>query len=137
MSQPEVFILHCSVSASVRQSIQIAFEDYKLPDDVIDTLKSANAMSIRPKLSNGLKRHLDELRLMQRYLYDRCTIHHGDVHFIHPDHFDEAMARIDEIKAKAIEFNAQLKDSWSEEYERWNAMVDNFFSPLFLSLIHI
>ena len=39
MSQPEVFILHCSVSASVRQSIQIAFEDYKLPDDVIDTLK--------------------------------------------------------------------------------------------------
>jgi len=131
MSQPEVFILHCSVSASVRQSIQIAFEDYKLPDDVIDTLKSANAMSIRPKLSNGLKRHLDELRLMQRYLYDRCTIHHGDVHFIHPDHFDEAMTRIDEIKAKAIEFNAQLKDSWSEEYERWNAMVDNFFSPLF------
>ena len=60
MSQPEVFILHCSVYSSVRQSIQIAFEDYNLPDDVIDTLKS-QAMSIRPLLSNGLKRHLDEL----------------------------------------------------------------------------
>ena len=49
---------------------------------------------------------------MQRYLYDRCTINHNEVHFLHADHFDEAMARIDEIKAKAIESNAQLKDSW-------------------------
>ena len=44
MSNPEVFILHCSVNASVRQSVQIAFEDYKLPTSVIDTLKRANAL---------------------------------------------------------------------------------------------
>ena len=88
MNQPEAYILHCSVSASVRQSVQIAFKDYKLPEDVIDTLRKANALSIRPNLSKAVKVALDELRLMQRYLYDRCTIHHGDVHFLHPDYFD-------------------------------------------------
>jgi len=131
MSQPEVFILHCSVSASVRQSVQIAFKDYKLPDDVIDTLKKANANSIRPKLSNALRQHLEEVRIMQRYLYDRCTIHHGDVHFLHPDYFEEAMQRIEEIKKHVDVCNAKLKDSWHEELQQWQGTVDNFFSPLF------
>jgi len=127
----EAFILHCSIAASVRQSIQIAFEDYKLPEDVIDTLKKANAISIRPNLSSALKTCLDELRLMQRYLYDRCTIHHGDIHFLHPDHFHEAMERIEEIKNHAVVCNATLKEKWREEFDTWNSMVDNFFSPLF------
>ena len=127
----DVFILHCSVSASVRQSVQIAFEDYKLPADVIETLKKADAISIRPRISGALKKYLDELRLMQRYLYDRCTINQGDVHFLHPDDFDEAMARINEIKAKAKESNEQLKDLWSSELTKWEGTIDNFFSPLF------
>tara|TARA_R100001460_G_scaffold19953_1_gene41326 strand:- start:12300 stop:13499 length:1200 start_codon:yes stop_codon:yes gene_type:complete len=127
----DVFILHCSVSASVRQSVQIAFEDYKLPADVIETLRKADAISIRPRISGALKKYLDELRLMQRYLYDRCTINQGDVHFLHPDDFDEAMSRINEIKARAHEFNEQLKDLWSSELTKWEATIDNFFSPLF------
>ena len=127
----DVFILHCSVSASVRQSVQIAFEDYKLPADVIETLKKADAISIRPRISGALKKYLDELRLMQRYLYDRCTINQGDVHFLHPDDFDEAMARINEIKTKARESNEQLKDLWSSELTKWEGTIDNFFSPLF------
>ena len=131
MSNPEVFILHCSVNASVRQSVQIAFEDYKLPPSVIDTLKRANAMSIRPNLSGALKKHLDELRILQKYLYQYCTISHGDVHFLHPDHFEDAMHRIHEIRAKAADFNSSLKDLWSEELEKWRATIDDFFSPLF------
>lgn len=131
MTQPEVFILHCSVSASVRQSIQIAFEDYKLPEDVIDTLKKANSISIRPNLSSALKGCLDELRLMQRYLYDRCTIHHGDIHFLHPDYFHDAMERIEEIKNHAVTCNSKLKQEWRQEFDKWNSMIDNVFSPLF------
>ena len=107
MSNPEVFILHCSVNASVRQSVQIAFEDYKLPPSVIDTLKRANALSIRPNLSSALKTYLDELRLLQKYLYRDCTISHGDVHFLHPDYFEDAMHRIDEIRAKLLTLTAR------------------------------
>ena len=131
MSNPEVFILHCSVNASVRQSVQIAFEDYKLPPSVIDTLKRANALSIRPNLSSALKTYLDELRLLQKYLYRDCTISHGDVHFLHPDYFEDAMHRIDEIRAKAADFNSSLKELWSEEFGKWQATIDDFFSPLF------
>lgn len=131
MNQDQVFILHCSISASVRQSIQIAFEDYKLPQDVVETLKEANAISIRPNLSQALKKSLDELRLMQRYLYDRCTIHHGDIHFLHADHFEEAKQRIEEIKKRASVCNLELKEAWSEELKKWKLTVDNFFSPLF------
>ena len=144
MNQDQVFILHCSISASVRQSVQIAFEDYKLPQDVVETLRKANSISIRPNLSQALKKSLDELRLMQRYLYDRCTIHHGDVHFLHADYFDEAKQRIEEIKEHASVCNAKLREAWAEELEKWKLTVDNFFSPLFtdeeqlaLSLIHI
>lgn len=131
MSNPEVFILHCSVNASVRQSVQIAFEDYKLPPSVIDTLKRANALSIRPNLSSALKTYLDELRLLQKYLYRDCTISHGDVHFLHPDYFEDAMHRIGEIRAKASDFNSSLKELWSEEFGKWQATIDDFFSPLF------
>lgn len=67
MTNSQVFILHCAISAGVRQSIQIAFEDYKLPPDVVETLKEANTISIRPNLSQALKKNLDELRVMQRY----------------------------------------------------------------------
>ena len=131
MSNPEVFILHCSVNASVRQSVQIAFEDYKLPPSVIDTLKRANALSIRPNLSNALKIYLDELRRLQKHLYLNCTIAHGDVHFLHPDNFEDAMHRIGEIRAKASDFNSSLKELWSEEFGKWQATIDDFFSPLF------
>ena len=131
MSNPEVFILHCSVNASVRQSVQIAFEDYKLPPSVIDTLKRANALSIRPNLSNALKIYLDELRRLQKHLYLNCTICHGDVHFLHPDNFEDAMHRIEEIRAKASDFNSSLKELWSEEFGKWQATIDDFFSPLF------
>ena len=131
MSNSEVFILHCSVNASVRQSVQIAFEDYKLPQSVIDTLKRANALSIRPNLSSALKTYLDELRLLQKYLYRDCTISHGDIHFLHPDYFEDAMSRIDEIKAKTNDFNNSLKEMWAEEFGKWQATIDDFFSPLF------
>ena len=131
MSNPEVFILHCSVNASVRQSVQIAFEDYKLPPSVIDTLKRANALSIRPNLSNALKIYLDELRRLQKHLYLNCTICHGDVHFLHPDNFEDAMHRIGEMRAKASDFNSSLKELWSEEFGKWQATIDDFFSPLF------
>jgi hypothetical protein len=132
MNNPEIYILHCSVSSSVRQSVQIAFEDYKLPDGVIDTLKQASALSIRPKLSNALKDHLRDVRMLQVQLYDRCTINHGDIHFLHPDYFEEAMERIKEIRDKVKECNLLLKDSWPEEYSNWKRTVDNFFSPLFV-----
>ena len=68
---------------------------------------------------------------MQRYLYDRCTIHHGDVHFLHADYFDEAKQRIEEIKEHASTSNAKLREAWAEELEKWKLTVDNFFSPLF------
>ena len=126
-----VYVLHCSVSAKVRQSVQIAFKDYKLPDDVIDTLKAANALSIRPNLSNALKKALDELRLKQRYLYDRCTIHHGDVHFLHEDHFEEAVERIKELREHAKLCNERIQALWADELNLWSRTVDNFFSPLF------
>ena len=68
---------------------------------------------------------------MQRYLYDRCTINQGDVHFLHPDDFEDAMNRIDEIRAKAKDFNSSLKDLWSSELTKWEGTIDDFFSPLF------
>ena len=131
MTTSQVFILHCAISASVRQSIQIAFEDYKLPPDVVETLKEANTISIRPNLSQALKKNLDELRVMQRFLYDRFTIHHGDVHFIHPDHFEEAKACIDEIKEHASICNARMREAWPEELAKWEQTIVSFFTPLF------
>lgn len=126
----DAYLLRCSVSASVRQTVQIQFEDMNLPEDVIDTLVKANSISIRPNLSNALKAGLDKTRSLQRLLYDRCTISHGDEHFLHPDFFDEAMSYIDQIKEAANEANAEINQAWHKELELWTGTVDNFFSPL-------
>jgi len=126
-----VFLLHCSVSANVRQSTQIKFDDLKLPQAVIDTLESQQAVSIRPNLSGKLKEYLNRLRCEQRKLYDECTIHRGDVHFLHSDYFEEAMERIDAIRREAKVYNKELKGLWTEEFERWSTTVDGFLEPLF------
>ena len=60
------YLLSCSISASVRQSIQIQFDDLKLPASVINTLEQNNTVSLRPTLSTALKTELDSLRVMQR-----------------------------------------------------------------------
>jgi hypothetical protein len=41
------------------------------------------------------------------------------------------MHRIGEIRAKASDFNSSLKELWSEEFGKWQATIDDFFSPLF------
>ena len=64
------YFLACSISGTVRQSVQISFDDLKLPDQTIKTLREKNTVSIRPSLSNALKHKLDGLRAMQRELYD-------------------------------------------------------------------
>jgi hypothetical protein len=127
----DVFLLHCSVSANVRQSTQIKFDDLKLPQAVIDTLESQQAVSIRPNLSGKLKEYLNRLRCEQRKLYDECTIHRGDVHFLHADYFDVAMERIEAIRREAKVYNKELKGLWTEEFERWSTTVDGFLEPLF------
>lgn len=126
-----VFLLHCSVSANVRQSTQIKFDDLKLPQAVIDTLESQQAVSVRPNLSGKLKEYLNKLRCDQRKLYDECTIHRGDVHFLHADYFDEAMERIEAIRKDAKVYNTELKGLWTEEFEKWSETVDGFLEPLF------
>lgn len=126
-----VFLLSVSVSANVRQSTQIKMEDLKLPKSVIETLEEQQSVSVRPNLSGKLKEFLSELRLMQRQLYDECTIHRGDAHFLHPDNFDDAMQRIKEIRSKATELNEKLCALWVHEYEKWQSTVSNFINPLF------
>ena len=126
-----VFLLHCSVSANVRQSTQIKFDDLKLPQAVIDTLENQQAVSIRPNLSGKLKEYLNCLRSEQRKLYDECTIHRGDVHFLHADYFDVAMEKIASIRREAKVFNKELKGLWTAEFERWNTTVAGFLEPLF------
>lgn len=126
-----VFLLSVSVSANVRQSTQIKMEDLKLPKSVIETLEEQQSVSVRPNLSGKLKEFLSELRLMQRQLYDECTIHRGDAHFLHPDNFDDAMQRIKEIRSKATELNEKLCTLWVHEYEKWQSTVSNFIDPLF------
>jgi hypothetical protein len=126
-----VFLLSVSVSANVRQSTQIKMEDLKLPRSVIETLEEQQSVSVRPNLSGKLKEFLSELRLMQRQLYDECTIHRGDAHFLHPDNFDDAMQRIKEIRSKATELNEKLCTLWVHEYEKWQSTVSNFIDPLF------
>ena len=71
------YLLTCSISADVRQSVQIKFDDFKLPKSVIETLQKNNTVSLRPNLSNALKAELDSLRVMQRELYDSYCIHYG------------------------------------------------------------
>ena len=127
-----VFLLSVSVSANVRQSTQIRMEDLRLPQSVIDTLEQQQSVSVRPNLSGKLKEFLSELRLMQRQLYDDCTIHRGDTHFLHRDNFDDAMQRIKEIRSKANELNERLHALWVHEFEKWRFTVAGFVDPLFV-----
>lgn len=126
-----IFILRVEISASVRQSTQIKFDDLRLPQSVIDTLEQQQSVSVRPNLSGKLKEFLSDLRIEQRKLYDECTIHQGDTHFLHEDFFEDAMERINNIRQKATEFNKQLCNLWMSEHERWAKTVDGFLEPLF------
>ena len=126
-----VFLLHCSISANVRQSTQIKFDDLKLPKSVVETLEKQQAVSVRPNLSGKLKEYLCALRIMQRKLYDSCTIHRGDVHFLHADYFNEAVSLINDIKEEARSYNEILKSLWTEEFEKWSDTVNGFLEPLF------
>jgi len=131
MSNDKIFLLHCSVSASVRQSTQIKMADLQLPDTVIDVLEKQQSVSVRPTLSGKLKEFLNLLRIEQRKLYDECTIHNGDVHFLHEDYFEEAMERIAKIRSDTSNYNEQLNELWLEEYTRWSNTVEGFLEPLF------
>jgi len=131
MNNDKIFLLHCSVSASVRQSTQIKMADLQLPDTVIDVLEKQQSVSVRPTLSGKLKEFLNLLRIEQRKLYDECTIHNGDVHFLHEDYFEEAMERIAKIRSDASKYNEQLNELWLQEYTRWSVTVDGFLEPLF------
>jgi hypothetical protein len=131
MSNDKIFLLHCSVSASVRQSTQIKMADLQLPDTVIDVLEKQQSVSVRPTLSGKLKEFLNLLRMEQRKLYDECTIHNGDVHFLHEDYFEEAMERITKIRSDASNYNEKLNELWLEEYTRWSNTVEGFLEPLF------
>lgn len=131
MNNDKIFLLHCSVSASVRQSTQIKMVDLQLPDTVIDVLEKQQSVSVRPTLSGRLKEFLNLLRIEQRKLYDECTIHNGDVHFLHEDYFEEAMERIAKIRSDAASYNEKLNELWLEEYTRWSNTVDGFLEPLF------
>lgn len=131
MSNEKIFLIHCSVSASVRQSTQIKMADLQLPGAVIDVLEKQQSVSVRPTLSGRLKEFLNLLRIEQRKLYDECTIHNGDVHFLHEDYFEEAMERIAKIRSDAAKYNEQLNELWLEEYTRWSNTVEGFLEPLF------
>lgn len=131
MNTDKIFLLHCSVSASVRQSTQIKMADLQLPGSVIDVLEKQQSVSVRPTLSGKLKDFLNLLRIEQRKLYDECTIHNGDVHFLHEDYFEDAMERIAKIRADANSYNGQLNELWLEEYTRWSNTVEGFLEPLF------
>lgn len=126
-----VFILSCSISANVRQSTQIKMEDLKLPDEVIETLQKQQSMSVRPQLSSSLKNYLSELRLEQRRLYEEYCIHNGDTHFLCASDFEDAMDVINTIRRKASEFNALLRNMWSDECQKWEETVSRFVDPIF------
>jgi hypothetical protein len=105
--------------------------DLQLPGAVIDVLEKQQSVSVRPTLSGRLKEFLNLLRIEQRKLYDECTIHNGDVHFLHEDYFEEAMERIAKIRSDAAKYNEQLNELWLEEYTRWSNTVEGFLEPLF------
>ena len=125
------YLLSCSISADVRQSVQIKFDDLKLPKSVIETLQKNNTVSLRPNLSNALKAELDNLRVMQRELYDGYCIHSGDAHFVTATYFYSANALIKDIRAKAKESNDKLKDLWENEYQAWEQKAEGILRPLF------
>jgi membrane-associated HD superfamily phosphohydrolase len=125
------YLLSCSISANIRQSVQIKFDDLKLPQSVIDTLVKSNTVSIRPHLSNALKEELDALRVLQRELYDGYCIHYGDCHFVTNNYFDSANKLIKSIKVQANEANERLAKLWENEYGKWQATTENILRPLF------
>jgi hypothetical protein len=125
------YALSCSISATVRQSVQIKFQDLKLPQSVIDTLENSNAVSLRPNLSNALKDELDKLRVLQRELYDNYCIHFGDNHFVTSTYFYEAKQLIQEIRRDAASSNAMLAGMWSEEFSKWKDTAEGILRPLF------
>lgn len=128
----EHYLLACSISADVRQSVQIKFDDLKLPQSVIDTLEKNNTVGIRPNLSNALKGELDSLRVMQRELYDNYCIHFGETHFVTKSYFAEAKELINRIKATAREANERLKEVWESEFISWQNTAENILRPLFV-----
>lgn len=125
------YLLTCSISADVRQSVQIKFDDLKLPKTVIETLQRNNTVSLRPNLSNALKAELDALRVMQRDLYDSYCIHSGDAHFVTSSYFYLANELIKEIRKAAKEANDRLKDIWEQEYNAWQQTAEGILKPLF------
>lgn len=125
------YLLSCQISADVRQSVQLKFDDLKLPQSVIDTLEASNTVSIRPHLSNALKKELDGLRVLQRELYDSYCIHYGDNHFVTANYFFDANSLIKTIKSQAEEANSRLKDLWDEEFTKWQTTTENILRPLF------
>lgn len=128
----EHYLLACSISADVRQSVQIKFDDLKLPQSVIDTLEQNNTVGIRPNLSNALKAELDALRVMQRELYDSYCIHFGETHFVTKSYFAEAKELISKIKSTAQEANERLKEVWESEFISWQNTAENILRPLFI-----
>ncbi len=125
------YLLSCSISATVRQSVQIEFNDLKLPDSVITTLRNNNTASVRPNLSAALKKELDALRLLQRELYDQYCIHFGDAHFVTAKYFTHAQDVIRDIKLGAQEANERLRAAWAAEYEIWQETTSGILRPLF------
>ena len=125
------YLLSCSISANIRQSVQIKFDDLKLPASVVDTLKKNNTVSIRPHLSNALKTELDSLRVLQRELYDCYCIHYGDCHFVTDNYFDSANQLIKEIKSAATEANERIARLWESEHAKWQNTTENILRPLF------
>jgi hypothetical protein len=125
------YLLACSISADVRQSVQIKFDDLKLPKSVIETLEKNNTVSLRPNLSNSLKGELDALRVMQRELYDRYCIHFGDYHFVTSNYFERANELIKEIRSAGEAANSRLKDLWRDEFDAWSQTAHGILRPLF------
>lgn len=125
------YLLTCSISADVRQSVQIKFDDLKLPKTVVETLQKNNTVSLRPNLSNALKTELDALRVLQRDLYDSYCIHSGDAHFVTSSYFYLANELIKEIRKAASQANDRLKDLWEQEYEAWQQTAEGILKPLF------
>jgi hypothetical protein len=125
------YLLTCSISADVRQSVQIKFDDLKLPKSVVETLQKNNTVSLRPNLSNALKAELDALRVMQRELYDGYCIHSGDAHFVTSSYFYLANDLIKQIRVAAKEANDKLKDLWEQEFMAWQQTAEGILRPLF------
>ena len=125
------YLLSCSISADVRQSVQIKFDDLKLPVSVIETLQRNNTVSLRPNLSNALKAELDSLRIMQRELYDSYCIHYGDAHFVTASYIYSAKTLINQIRDSATDANDRLKDLWESEYNSWQETAEGILKPLF------